>query len=233
MRKFSKAVKLVFTLIAICGFIDFAFSQKLSEPKLVGTWSGGEDFGEFIFHKTEELNYYLKENPNGKIIARLCSKDKMSLALVSSIGFAFNFPWYADGQKVPSENVFFARYSKCNDKTEQYWFAPENTSIDYDEIILAKKVGVTRLLGDNYEKPNSAEAKKDFAKNTKQFIEELKNNSKAQGFVIRNLKTKSNYFQQASKQIQKEKIDKSRIRFIRKNSYETNFPEFMIVTVDE
>jgi len=56
-------------------FIGFAYSQKLAEPMLVGTWTlGYEDYQEFIYHKVERFAFdYLKENTNAKMVARLCS----------------------------------------------------------------------------------------------------------------------------------------------------------------
>jgi hypothetical protein len=224
---------LILTLFAICIITNTNYSQIIIEPKLVGRWIGGEDFQEFIYHKTEELNRHLQENPNGKIVARLCSKNKMSVALVTSNGFAFRFPWYGEIIKIPVDRIFFARSSKCGGKMEEYWFVPENTTIDYDEIILAERIKVKRLLGEYYENPNSVEAKKEFADQTKQFIEELKNNPKAEGFIIRNLETKNNYFRQALKQIQKEKIEKGRYQITRKKLYSTHFPEYMTVTIRE
>lgn len=126
-------------ILAVCTLVNCSFPQVVTEPKLVGSWIGGEDFGEFIYHKTELLGYYLKENPRGKIVARLCSKNRMSLALVSSAGFAFNFPWYAEIHRIPADKIYFSRSSKCGEKREQYWFVPENAAFYYDEMIPAKK----------------------------------------------------------------------------------------------
>ncbi len=161
---------LIIALFTICCFVNFAYSQKLTEPTLVGGWAGGDDFGEFIYHRTDTLNRYLKANPNGKIVARLCSKNKMSLSLVSSVGFAFQFFNGTRNQAIPDQNVYLARSSKCADKTEEYWFVPENTTLDFDEIILAKNVEVKRLIEDYHENPESQLAKKEFANNTKNLL---------------------------------------------------------------
>lgn len=91
-------------LITILVFTNTVFAQKLNEPKLLGTWRlEFEDFGEFIYHKVEEIKFsYLKDNPNGKVIARICSKHKtMSLALVDSVGFAFNLPNHTKYFQIP------------------------------------------------------------------------------------------------------------------------------------
>ncbi len=228
---------LILTLVAICIITNTNYSQRIIEPKLVGRWIGGEDFQEFIYHTIQEFNRHLQENPNGRIVARLCSKNKMSVALVTSNGGASRFPWFAErfaeNIKIPVDRIFFARSSKCGKRMEEYWFVPENTTIDYDEIILAERVKVGHWLGGYYENPNSVEAKKEFADHTKQFIEELKNNPKAEGFIIRNLGTKTNYFRQALKQIQKEKIEKGRYQITRDKLYSAYFPRYMIVMIKE
>jgi len=224
---------IIISLLIICCLVNSSYAQKITEPTLAGSWYGGEDFGEFIFHKTELLNYYLKENPNGKIVAKLCSKNRMSIALPTSNGFAFHFPLYTEIIKIPADKVYFARSSKCREKTEQYWFVPENTAIDYDEMVLAKNVKITRLLEDYYDDPDSQPARKEFADNTKQFINGLKNDPKAEGFIILNIKTKNPHFQEAMRQIRKQKLDKNRFRIVGKKRYETHFPEFMIVSINK
>ncbi len=166
-----KKVLFIF-LFAFCIFIDSAHSQKSEEPRLVGTWTlGFEDYGEFIYHKVEEFAFdYLKENPNAKMIARLCSNEKISVALVNSYGFAYQFSSYAKYFQVPADRFFFARWSKCGSKSEQYWFVPENSSFEYDEMILAEKVRVNRWLVGYYDNPASQAAENEFAENTKEFI---------------------------------------------------------------
>ena len=165
------------------------------------------------------------------MVARLCSSDKMPVALVNSYGFAYDFPNNAKYFNAPIDRFFFARWSKCPNKSEQYWFVPENSSFEYDEMISAEKVEVNRWLGDYYDNPISQPAENEFAENTKKFIAELKNNPKAEGFVIRNLKTKNSKLRKALQQIQNEKIDKSRFQILKKRIYESYFPEFMTVTI--
>ena len=220
---------------AFCIFVNSVFSQKLAEPRLVGIWKlGHEDYGEFIYHKVETFaSYYLKENPNAKMVARLCSRDKMSVALVDSHGFAFNFPEYAKNLQVPADRIFFARWSKCESKSEQYWFVPENSSFEYDEMILAERVRVNRLLVGYYDNPLSQSAKGEFAKNLKEFIAELKNNPKAEGFIIRNSGMGNRNLTAALRHLRNEKIDKNRFQILRRRVYESFYPEFMTVTITE
>lgn len=226
-------ISLVIVLLTICCLVNSSYSQKIAELILVGSWFGGEDFGEFIYHKIEEIRWnYLKENPQGKIIARLCSKSKMSVALVSSSGFAFKFLDVTRNQAISDQNVYLARSAKCGEKSEQYWFVPENTVFEYDEIILAENVEVNRLIESYHENSKSKSARNEFAENTKKFIKELQSNPKAEGFIIRNIKTRNRYFQQVLKQIKKEKIDIKRIQIVSKKIYRSYYPEFMTVTIN-
>ena len=220
---------------AFCIFVSSAFSQKLVEPKLVGTWRlGYEDYGEFIYHKVEAFaSYYLKENPSAKMVARLCSRDKMSTALVGSHGFAFTFPGYAKGLQVPADRIFFARWSKCESKSEQYWLVPENSNFAYDEMVLAERVRVNRWLVGSHDNPNSQSAEREFAKNLEELIAELKNNPKAEGFIIRNNGMSSRKLKITLEQLRNEKINNNRFQILRKPIYESYFPEFMTVTITE
>src|SRR6185369_16288059 len=120
MRKIS-----FIALFTLC-IVNFAHSQKLVQTILVVTWRFGyDDYVEFIYHKVEAFAWsYLKENPNAKMVARFCSVEKMSVALASSDGFAFIFPAHAKAFQVPAEKIFFARWSKCESRSEQYWFVP-------------------------------------------------------------------------------------------------------------
>jgi hypothetical protein len=221
------------SLILICLLASPYFSQKLNEPELVGRWSWGEDFGEFIFHRVQLLNYYLKENPNGRIVARICSKQRMPVALVSTRGFAFQFLNDTRSQGVPDEKVYLARTSKCGGNIEQYWFVPENSNFQYDEIFLADKIPVTRLLIGYYEDAESKAAKKEFANNIKQFIEELKSNPDAQGFIVGvwNNKFVSRNIQKTLQQIKKDKDISRRTKIIRKKGFYTHYPELITVTI--
>ena len=229
-----KKVLFVF-IFTFCLFIDSAYSQKSEEPELVGTWTiGYEDYQEFIFHKVERFALgYLKENPNAKMVARLCSNDKMSVALANSYGFAYGFPSNAKYFNTPIDRFFFARWSKCADKSEQYWFVPENSSFEYDEIIAAENVEVKRWLATDYDKPNRQAAEKEFADYLKEFIAELKNNPKTEGFIIRNIKMKDRKLREALRQIQNEKIDKTRFQILKKQIYDNYYPEFMTVTISD
>ena len=225
---------IVFIPLALCISLNSAFAQKLAEPRLLGTWRpGNEDYGEFLYHRVEQFASYLKDDPNGKMVARLCSSSNMPLALASSDGFAYSFPGYAEQFQAPPGNIFFARWSKCESKSEQYWFVPENGSLEYDEMIPAEKVRVNRLLVGDFENPNFQPAKIVFAKNVKDFIAELKNNPKTEGFIIRNMGMSDRSLNDALRQLRKEKVGEKRFQILRKRTYRSYYPEFMTVTITE
>lgn len=225
---------ILFIPFALCIFGNSVLAQKLAEPKLVGTWRlGNEDYGEFLYHRVEQFASYLKDDPNGKMVARLCSSSNMPVALAGSDGFAYEFPGYAEQFQAPPGKIFFARWSKCESKSEQYWFVPENGSLEYDEMIPAEKVRVNRLLVGDFENPNFQPAKIVFAKNVKDFIAELKNNPKTEGFIIRNMGMSDRSLNEALRQLRKEKVGEKRFQILRKRTYRSYYPEFMIVTITE
>ena len=222
---------ILFVPFAICIFVSSVFSQKLTEPRLVGVWRlGYEDYGEFIYHKVEYFSLYLKEDPNARMVARLCSNDNMPLALAGSHGFAYAFPKSAENFQVPTGRMSFARWSRCESKSEQYWFVPENARLDYDEMIPADRVRVNRLLVSYYGSPISQPAKTEFAKNLKEFITELKSNPTTQGFIVRNIGMSNRTLEEALRQLRSEKV---RFQILRKRSYRSYYPEFMTVTITE
>jgi hypothetical protein len=181
----------------------------------------------------EQFASYLKDDPNSKMVARLCSSSNMPVALAGSDGFAYEFPGYAEQFQAPPGKIFFARWSKCESKSEQYWFVPENGSLEYDEMIPAEKVRVNRLLVGDFENPNFQPAKIVFAKNVKDFIAELKNNPKTEGFIIRNMGMSDRPLNEALRQLRKEKVGEKRFQILRKRTYRSYYPEFMTVTITE
>ena len=108
---------------------------------------------------------------------------------------------------------------------------PENSAFRYDEMIPAKNVHVKRFIEDYHDNPASRVAQKEFSDNTRLFIDELKRDARAEGFIIRNLRTKNGGLQRVLKELESEKVDLSRIQTIRKTRYITYYPELMTVTI--
>jgi len=226
----NKLPALIFLMFFI--FTSLSFSQKLTEPQSVGTVKeSGEDFQEFIIHRTETLKYYLGEDPNGRIFARICSKNEFPLAFIESGGFPLLFFSSLNILQVPFEKVFFVRSSKCLDKSEEYWFIPENKTLEYEEILRADKVKFTRMIEDYHENYASKEARAEFAENLTKFVEMMKADVKLQGFVIRG--KKSVYLKQTLRRLAKEKIGKDRFKTVTKRKYSTYYPEFMTASIVE
>jgi len=222
---------LLLIAFALCIFASSVFSQKLTDPRLVGVWKlGQDDYGEFIYHKVDYFASYLKEDPDAKMVVRLCSSDNMPLALAGSHGFAYSFPKSAEMFQVPPGRMFFARWSRCENKSEQYWVLPENSSIEYDELIPVERVRVNRLLIGS---STSKSAKREFAKNLNEFIAGLKNNPQTKCFIIRNIGMSSCILEKALRQLRFEKVDVNRFQIVSKRSYRNYYPEFMTVAIAE
>ena len=213
--------RIIFLLLLIC-FSNSLQAQDLSKPILVGTWSGGEDFGEFIWHRTEALSYYLKQDPTGRIVIRLCSKDRLPLALASSNGFAFTFPTTASTQGLSLKNIYLTTYAGCARRAEEYWFVPKDGRIDHGEIISAESVTTKRWISSYY---------KEFQGQIRQFINEHKLNPQPSGFIIRNIGIRDSKFRYALKIIRGAKIEKNRFQIVDKRVYSSVYPEFMTVSI--
>lgn len=226
---------LFFVPLAFCLFVNSVFSQTPARPELVGTWRPQhEDYSEFIYHRLEAFGFfYLKENPNAKMVARLCSRKSMPHALVDSEGAAITLPSIARNLEVPMDRIFFARWSKCESRSEQYWFVPENSKFEYDEMIPAERVRVNRSLVSYYENPSSQPARSEFEKILKEFVAELQNNPKTDGFIIRNTGVSNRNIEDVLRQLRNEKIEETRFQIVRKQIYNGYYPEFMTVTITQ
>lgn len=230
---------LFISLVAICASVNPTFSQRLDEPKLVNLWGGGEDYGETLDNTAAELSNYVKDNPGSKAVARICSGGKMSGALASSVGFPFYFFEAMKRWGIAPEQIYLARSSECLRKSkvvfDEFWFVPKDSNFRYDEIIPAEKVSFRRLYIGYYENEESLLAKKEFAGKTREFIDEMKNDLAAEGFIIvygRNKFINRN-LQKALKQIRSEKLSASRVRVVRKRGFYQHYPEFMTITIKE
>jgi hypothetical protein len=210
--------------------VNPAFTQQLAQPKLIGTWRPGyEDYNEFIYHRVEWFAAYLKDNPRLQMVARLCSRDKLPLALASSSGFAFTFPEYGKQFHVPTDSMSFARWSKCERRSEQYWLVPENSRFAYDELVSADRVKVNRwYVGSSSNRPEE-----EFARNVNELIAELKSNAQAEGFIIRTVGMRSRNLTKALARLRNEKVDRKRFRILRKQVYVSPYPEFLTISISD
>ena len=159
-------------------------------------------------------------------------KHKLSLALVSSNGFAFNVPRYAEFLKVPSNKIFFATSFKCGLRSEQYWFVPDVVTLDYEELVATDHVEVKRWISVYDANSKSGKAEMEFVDNIREFIKYIKNNPHTEGFIIRNTNLKRSKLSLALREIRRAKIE-NRITEVRKNAYEESYPEFMAVSIEK
>jgi len=78
--------KIALISITVLAFCVSVLPQKMTEPKLLGSLLAGEDPSEFLLHTVMETSqYYLQDNPDGKLIIRICSSDDFSTAFVKSV----------------------------------------------------------------------------------------------------------------------------------------------------
>jgi hypothetical protein len=110
---------------------------------------------------------------------------------------------------------------------------PQNSKFEYDEMISAERVRVNRSLVGYDEHPTSQPATAEFARILKEFIAELKNNPKTQGFIIRNTGVSNRNIEDVLRQVRSEKVEETRFQIVRKQIYKSYYPEFMTVTITE
>lgn len=139
-----KITTILFFVLTVCTSI---FAQGLKKPLHLGDWIAGEDPSEFLLHRVmERTERLLEENPNGRLIVRICSPFEFYGSFVrTTINplAASNYNQYR--LIVPSEKIFIALSPNCrrgsvgsNDSPvfvyNEYWFVPENAEFQYKEI---------------------------------------------------------------------------------------------------
>ena len=182
--------------IFIFVFCSSVLPQKLTEPQYLGSWVAGEDPSEFLLHRVMEYSeILLKENPEGKLIVRLCSLDKFSTAFVKAplnLLKASAYNLFTKRIIVSFEKIFIANSSKCLGKEKfdfiQYWFIPDAATLEYDEIFPVNNIDYKSLWIDDYDFDSNKNKitsvqEKEFAENITEFTAQLKNNPKAEGFI--------------------------------------------------
>lgn len=179
-------------------------AQTLKEPKHLGDWIAGGDASEFLLHSVMEYSQLLlEENPNGKLIIRICSSEDIKTAFVkTSINplSASDYNKYFLHPIVPYENIYISKYSECAGKSgsvyNQYWFVPEKSIFKYDEIVTVNKINYTKESIEEFDyESNKIKRKnyklltKEFEKMTEVFVNNLAANPNSKGFIIHNSKS--------------------------------------------
>jgi hypothetical protein len=224
------AVLLVLLMTSVT-FVGELYSQKAEKARLVGTWFGGEDPSEFIYHSVEEFAVqFLPDNPDGKIVARVCSARPMSEALARSSRVVKALPVQAssDRFRIPAEKVFFARSSKC-EHGDQYWFVSGNIDIEYDELVLAERFRINTWWTIDYgERIDSVEGKKEFTKDVREFVSEVKNNAKSEGYLFPSRRYQIGILEE---QLKAAGIDGQRVRISKERPRDTYHPVLVTIAV--
>lgn len=217
----------VILVLLLCSFS--ASSQKLNEPILLGSFIAGEDPSEFLLHRVmEESERLLEENPEGKLIVRICSSGDFSTAFVKAPldpVAASRYNLFTKRIIVPYEKMFIANSSKCFEKEKfvynQYWFVPNDNKIEYDEIFPVESISYKVFYVEDYDyetnKQKTFESQnKEFTKNVSDFINELKNNPKSEGFIVHNSKNKrmKRNIEKVYNILKRENINLQRVRTI-------------------
>jgi hypothetical protein len=211
--------------VLLFGFCISALPQKLNEPVLFGNLFAGEDPSEFYYHDVGETSdRFLKDNPEGKLVVRICSSDDFLTALIKA---PFNPLWGNYTAFVPDEKIFISKSSKCLDErkfvSNQYWFVPDKITLEYDEIFPVKDIFYKDFDVDDYDFNTNKRLKtsveeKEFTENINKFIKELKDNSKAEGFIVHNSKneTMKRNVAKVTKLLEKENISSQRVKTVLK-----------------
>jgi hypothetical protein len=178
----------IITIISICVSMS---AQKLTEPKYLGGWIAGEDSSEFLYHRVLETSLeLLKENPDGKLIVRICSSDEFSDAFVKSSLNPLTIANYGFYQVLTPERVFVARSKNCLFEKKflqsQYWFVADKIDLEYDEIYSARSIYYKDFEIYEFDAKDRRKLKREFDENLEKFISELKNNPQAEGFIVHN-----------------------------------------------
>lgn len=216
--------KIISVTVLVLSLCFVSFSQKLSEPKLLGNWIGGEDPSEMLIHLVLEASAsYLKENPNGNLVVRICSPDEFSTAIVKTTLNPLsikNFNFYSRHQSIfPSERIFVARSSNCAENVRfaynQYWFVPKESVLESDEIYSANDIYFNNFYVFEDEEKNVERIT--FEENINKFIKELKDDSKLEGLIVHNSKSKrmKQNIEKVKKRLEAENLNLKRIKIVK------------------
>lgn len=220
VRKIISVTVLIFLLCLM------TFSQKLSEPKFLSNWIGGEDPSEMLIHLVlEQSAVYLKENSGGKLVVRICSLDDFSSAFMKTtlnpIAIKnFNYYSYSPIELIfPTEQISVSRNSNCADELKfsytQYWFVPEGINLESEEIFPIDNIDYKSFYVFGHEKESVK--RKTFEENIGKFVKELKDDLKLEGLIVHNSKTKDmeRNIQKVKVHLKKKNISLERIKIVK------------------
>jgi hypothetical protein len=222
-------VKPIFLLLILVSVWTLS-AQVVEKPTNIGNWSLGEDYLEFKYDRSVFLDTYLKNEPGSAAIIRLCSRSDISTALASSDGGAYQFVEQNVFQ-LPADRIFFATYSGCPNRQEQYWIVPAGATLQTDKLVATGKVRSWRGIEDFEANMKTKAARQEFAEHLSTFVSILGEQPDARGFILLNLGTRKSYVRTVMRALRNAGIDANRVRTIKNYRYRTYYPEFVTITI--
>lgn len=245
----KKIIKAVVVFAFALSSFSLVFAQKLDKPQFLGIWTYGEDPSEFLLHLVMEASQsYLKDNPDGKLIVRMCSSEDFYTAFVKTSQSPFAASNYNRFYIiVPYEKIFVAKSSICREKYQfvhnEYWFVPADNMLEYEEIFPVNKISyenfsigkIYDFKNDRYEKKSLKTKEKEFAENITKFINELKSNPKTIGLIVHNSKGKKlkRNIEKVKTILEKENINSGRIKTVKDSKLEENKKGKLVLVKDD
>jgi len=224
--------RLLLHILVLGIFTLTANGQSPTLPTLMGTWIGGSDYGEWRYGHSACLDSYLRDDPTSRALVRLCTKNGLAEALATSNGAAYQF-FDVNAFYLPPDRSYLATYDNCPNRSEQVWFLPSNSRIPVTTEIRADKIETWRGIEDYYSNFGSAAARKEFRDHLIEFLRRINDDPKAQGFVISNIGTRQAWVLDIAKNVARYRADRKRIHYIKKRQYETHFPEFLVISINQ
>jgi len=220
----------------------FLFGQDLESPMKLGALEIADgDPSEFLLHSVMEYSSGVLESySQGKLLVRLCSRDKFERAFVKAPVSPLAASYYNQYQLlVPYEKIFVASSTKCGDSNglvvNEYWLFKDKITVETDDIFSVKDISHRTFGGDDWSDCEAFTSKKrkrhclndKFTTVSDNFIDALKKDQEGLGFVVYNSKSKRmrRNLKKIKARILEEDMGLTRVEFIRNpvlvaNSYE-------------
>ena len=220
------------------------------------------DPSEFLLHSVMEYSSaVLKPYPKGKLLVRLCSRDKFERAFVKAPVRPLAASDYNQYRLlVPYEKIFVASSTKCGDTnglvSNEYWLFKDEITVETNEIFSVKDISYKTFGVFEWSDCQDFSNKKrrrlclneKFSGIIDDFINTLRQTDGGSGFVIFNSDSRRmrRNLEKIKKLILEEDLGLTRVEFIRKpvlvaNSYEktkieqndkTGYPRLAVLSIN-
>lgn len=108
---------------------------------------------------------------------------------------------------------------------------PGGASVVTKEKVRSGNVKSWRWIENYHPNPTSGDAKREFRATLSAFIDRLNGDGKAVGFVLSNIGTNKYQIARVMRTLEKNRIDKERVKVITKFRYRTYYPELLVITI--